>query len=107
MLGDLFVYLYPCVTIISVFAYIPQIKSLIYTKSSCEDISLASWYLWIFSTIISTGYGVFHLQDMMFSITCIVSLILMLFVVGLVLYRRAEWKENVVLKTHAGQNLAS
>lgn len=90
-MDQLFVYFYPMVTVISIMAYLPQIKSLMTVKSSCSEIALSSWYLWMFSSAISIGYGAFHLKDFMFTLTCAVSFVLMAAVVGLVLYRRAEW----------------
>ena len=93
-MGEFFVFLYPVVAIISLFAYIPQIRTLISTKSNCEEISLSSWYLWILGSGISLGYGIFHLQDFLFTLTCAISLILMSAVVALVLYRRQEWARS-------------
>jgi hypothetical protein len=90
-MGELFVYLYPLVTIISVLGYIPQIKSLIKTQSNCADIALSSWYLWTVSSLISIGYGLFHIKDVMFIITCTISFILIASVTALILYRRAEF----------------
>lgn len=92
MLENLFVWMYPMVTIISIVAYIPQIKALITTKSDCREFSLSSWYLWIFSSFLSLGYGILHLKDFMFCLTTFASLVLMAAVVGLVLFRRYEWK---------------
>ena len=91
---DLFILLYPLVTVISIFGYLPQIKALLFTNSNCADISLSSWYLWIVSSAISLGYGYFHLKDFMFVLTTGAGLVLMLAVVGLVLYRRWEFKNK-------------
>lgn len=44
-------------TIISLYAYIPQIIKLIKTKSS-QDISLSSWIIWIISNLCYLVYAI-------------------------------------------------
>jgi uncharacterized protein with PQ loop repeat len=84
----IFFNLYPVVGIITVFGYIPQIKSLLRAKRSPNNISIKSWLLWVLSAFISLGYGVYCLNDMPFIIMTLIGLFLMLYVIGLILYRR-------------------
>ena len=88
MLKVLFSYLYPFVGLISVIAYMPQIKSLIKAKASPVNISIKSWLLWILGAAISLGYGLFCLEDLMFILITTLSLFLMLFIITLIIYMR-------------------
>lgn len=90
-MDQFFIYIYPLVTIISVIGYLPQIKTLITTRTNCADIALSSWTLWLVSSAISVGYGVFYLKDTMFIITCAANLCLVGTVIALVIYRRQQW----------------
>lgn len=86
---DLFIYLYPLVTINSILAYLPQWMTL-YKADDLESFSISSWVMWIVGSAISLGYGVFHLQDMMFCITTGVGLLFMIGIVSTVLYKRRQ-----------------
>lgn len=83
---NVFVILYPLLTINTIIGYLPQIRQLIKATKPTDDISLSSWYLWILGSVIALGYGVFHLQDFMFCLTTSVNMVLMIAVVALVLY---------------------
>lgn len=85
---NLFVYLYPLVSLVSLMAYLPQLKSLILSKSDCRDISVTSWAMWTATSSISLGYGMSHLNDTMFIITTIINLTCCAAVTGIVLYKR-------------------
>lgn len=88
----LFVILYPCVALISVAGYLPQIVKLVRAKGRVDGISLRSWLMWIATSCISLGYGIFHLQDLMFSLTVAASLAAMLVVAYLVIRNRQQWR---------------
>jgi len=86
--ANTFVFLYPLVTILSVSGYIPQIIKLLRAQTPQDSIALSGWFAWIANTTISLGYGVYHLKDLMYSITTGVSLTLLITTVSLVLYNR-------------------
>lgn len=85
---EIFVILYPLLTINTIIGYLPQIRQLVKADKPTDDISLSSWYMWIFGSVIALGYGLFHLQDFMFCVTTGVNLVLMVAVVALVLYNK-------------------
>ena len=85
---DFFVFLYPLVAIISISAYLPQLKILICAKTPEDNISLSSWFLWMFSNIITFGYGFYHLQDFLFCLTIGTSLFLISLTICIILYNR-------------------
>lgn len=80
--------LYPLVSIISLSAFLPQIKTLLAATGPSRDIALSSWYLWTFASIVSLLYGVFKLQDMMFTVTTVLAVVMNVTIVGLVIYNR-------------------
>lgn len=90
-MSGLFVFLYPLVGILSILAYVPQIKSLLKTRTSPDDISLSSWLMWIFSCLLSLGYGIFHLKDVLFCLTTALGLFFMVLIVSTVLYKRYRY----------------
>jgi len=85
---QIFVYLYPVVTVGSLAGYLPQILKLARANSADDKIALQSWLTWIGTYIISLGYGLFHLKDPMFVTTTCISMASMVVVVCLVLYNR-------------------
>jgi len=85
---QIFVYLYPVVTVGSLAGYLPQIIKLARANSADDKIALQSWLTWIGTYVISLGYGVFHLKDTMFVATTCISMVSMIVVVCLVLYNR-------------------
>lgn len=85
---DVFVFLYPLLTINTIIAYLPQIMQLVKAEKASDDISLTSWYLWIGGSVIALGYGMFHLHDLMFCLTTGLNLLFMVTLVALVLYNR-------------------
>ncbi|MBU6234498.1 MAG: hypothetical protein KGQ41_01525 [Alphaproteobacteria bacterium] len=76
------------VAIVSLAGYLPQIVALIKAKSPHDNISLQSWYTWVFTYCISLGYGLFHLHDTLFIVNTAFGLTAILAVIGLVSYNR-------------------
>lgn len=68
--------------------YIPQIKTLIFSNERGNSISLSTWFLWLGTWVISLSYGVLCLQDLLFSMTCIMNVIGHITVIFLVLFKR-------------------
>ena len=88
LLKEIFIFLYPSVGLISISAFVPQIVSLIKSKTSPINISIQSWSLWVLSALISLGYGLFHLEDLMFIIISLNSFLLSAYVVVLTINKR-------------------
>jgi uncharacterized protein with PQ loop repeat len=83
-----FMMMYPMVGLISLFAFIPQIISLIKAVTPPVNVSIRSWLLWTIGAFISLGYGYFYLEDLMYIVTCGMNFALDLLVVLLLIHRR-------------------
>lgn len=88
LMEHIFITLYPLVAVVSLIGYAPQILKLIRAKTPEDGISLSSWWTWVFTYVISLGYGIFHLKDALFIINTAFGLIAILAVIGLVVYNR-------------------
>ncbi len=93
---DTLTILYSFIPLVSLIGYLPQIRVLLVQKEKASSISLSSWYLWLFMSVVSLGYGVFCLHDVLFSMTSAMNLLGCLSITLLVLYRRSGQK---LLKT--------
>ncbi len=82
------VFLYPMVAIISVIAYLPQIKLLIFAQSPPEQLATSSWLMWWLSSAISLFYGLLHMNDTMFCIVSGLTLALVSATIVLILYNK-------------------
>ncbi len=85
---EIVTFAYSFIPLIGMAGYLPQIKTLLSSESRGHSISLSTWFLWLATWVISLGYGIICLQDILFSITCIINLIGHIAVIGLVLYKR-------------------
>jgi uncharacterized protein with PQ loop repeat len=73
-------------TILSLYAYIPQIIKLIRTKSS-RDISLSSWIIWIISDICyllyaiieSSSAGIIFMASVELAFVIIISILILIY----------------------------
>ncbi len=90
--------LYSFVPVLSLAGYLPQVRLLIVRKEKAASVSLSSWLLWLSMASISLGYGVFCLEDFLFSISCAMNFLGCFTVVALVLYRR---RSEIVPKINA------
>ncbi|MBQ6854707.1 MAG: PQ-loop repeat-containing protein [Alphaproteobacteria bacterium] len=79
------------VTILEVFAYIPQIIKLIKTKSA-EDISLTSWLTWMVSDICYLAYVLLESPEAGVIFLASLSLFLVMFVFILTMYYQKSKK---------------
>lgn len=89
--------LYTTVPFIVLIGYLPQIISLIRAKSDCKEISILSWLLWNYMTVVSLLYAVFVLHDLKLSITCMLNVISINIVIGLTLYKRRKYGKKSAL----------
>ncbi len=96
MAASFFVLLYPLVVAISIVGYLPQIKNLIHATSKPVNLSIHSWYIWCVSSFLSLGYGIFHLQDIMFVLTSIVGFLLIVGTTALIHYNLYVRFENKI-----------
>ena len=79
------------VTVLEVFAYIPQIIKLIKTKSA-EDISLTSWLTWMVSDICYLAYVLLESPEAGVIFLASLSLFLVMFVFILTMYYQKSKK---------------
>lgn len=89
--------MYVSATVVSFLGYFPQIIRLIKRHTDCRDISLASWWIWNYTTTASLLYGVFILHDTLFVIACTSNLIGINAIIGLVLYKRWRYSQTNAL----------
>ena len=88
MAEQIFVLLYPLVTAISVIAYLPQIKVLLFSKAVHSDISLSAWILWSLTGFVSFGYALLHVGDFMLCLATGVNMALVFVTAALIIYNR-------------------
>ena len=83
---SLVIILYPLVAVISTIGYLPQLKKLFFATRRPQNISLTSWYIWTLGSFISLLYGVYHLHDHLFILTCSINLFLVGLTTSLIVY---------------------
>ncbi len=83
-------FLYSTVGIILVCGYIPQIYTLIRTKSACRAISLKAWLIWEYTSFISLLYSVYVLPDLKLAIVNAINVTCIALIIGITAYKR--WK---------------
>ncbi|MCB9989473.1 MAG: hypothetical protein H6868_09120 [Rhodospirillales bacterium] len=88
MWEQLFVFLYPVVAIITIIAYVPQIKTLITATSIPNNISLSSWLMWCCSNFLAFGYAMTHVQDMLLALVTGMNLLMVITTTALIAYNR-------------------
>ncbi|MFZ2587918.1 MAG: hypothetical protein WAZ18_07375, partial [Alphaproteobacteria bacterium] len=74
--------------IISIFAYIPQIATLIQATGRSESVSISSWFLWFYTGMVGTFYSIFVLHDTPAIVVNIVSDVGIVTVLSLTIYNR-------------------
>ena len=81
------------VTVLEIFAYMPQIIKLIKTKSA-EDLSLASWLTWVISDVCYLAYVLLESPEIGVIFTASLSLFLVIFVFILTMYYQKYGKQR-------------
>lgn len=84
---------YSFIPLVGMMGYVPQIKTLLLPETRGFSISLSTWFLWLATWIISLGYGVFCLEDFLFSLTSTMNIAGHILVISLVLYKRNKSQE--------------
>jgi hypothetical protein len=88
MLVAIFAHLYALVPVLSIMAYTPQILTLVRSPGPANDICLRSWLIWAISGLVTLGYGAYCLHDRAFCVVTVLSLLPMLMILGIVIYKR-------------------
>lgn len=88
ILGEIFTMLYPFVPIIGIGAYAPQIVSLLKNKTCIESFSISMWATWAVASLLGFGYSWFSLFDLLTSFTCLMHLLVQLYVIFHVVHKR-------------------
>ena len=91
MIEAVFVTLYPLAAFCHVAAYLPQIKALVINKSDVTVMPLSPWFVWFCGNLVTLGYAVFHLKDLMLSITVSVTALLISTIIVLIIYNRQKY----------------
>jgi len=81
------------VTVLEIFAYMPQIIKLIKTKSA-EDLSLASWLTWLLSDVCYLVYVLLESPEIGVVFTASLSLFLVILVFVLTMYYQKYGKRR-------------
>jgi len=74
--------------LISLAAYLPQIYRLCIANTRAESISLSSWLMWFYTSVVGLLYGIFILKDALFIMVESVGLACVTTVLTLVVYNR-------------------
>lgn len=86
----LFIQLYPFVFIIGMAGYGPQLYKLFRDRKSADGLSLSTWMIWTSTWAISLGYGMVHLDDLMFCMVAGMNLVAHMAVIAFILLRKWE-----------------
>ncbi len=84
-------YLYSTVGFIVVFSYMPQILKLVKAITNCKEISLFSWWIWNYTSVISLLYSIFDLGDLKLSIVNLINVICINAIIAITLYKRRKY----------------
>lgn len=87
-------YLYSTVGIVVIFSYMPQILKLIRAKTSCDEISLASWWIWNYTTTVTLLYAWIDISDVKLTIVTLINFICVNIVICLTLYKRQKYRKK-------------
>ena len=92
--AEFFTFLYPIVPLVGLTGYLPQIITLLKTSESPKSISLSTWLIWTTTWMISFGYAVFSLQDLLFATTSGMNLAGHVLIIALAVYKRQKYDQN-------------
>jgi len=83
--------LYTATGLIIAIGYIPQTLKLLRTKSTCHDISILTWVIWDYTTIISLLYSMFELNDPKLIAVNAVHTFFITLIIAITLYKRYKY----------------
>lgn len=84
-------FIYPLTAMIGMMGYVPQISTLLKVAGVPEGFSLHTWLVWLFTSLVTMIYGIFHLQDVTFSSVAIANFLLNGLVVAIVVYKYSRY----------------
>ena len=99
--GHVFTLLYPVVPLVGLAGFIPQISTLLRTQDTPSSISLSTWSMWTLTWLISFGYAVCAIQDVLFAITAGLNLIGHILIVGLTMFKRHKYRSDSAIASLA------
>ncbi len=91
MMETIFITLYPLAAFCHVAAYLPQIKALAVNKSDVTVMPLLPWIVWLVGNFVTLGYAVFHLKDLMLSMTVSLTAVFISAIIALIVYNRSKY----------------
>lgn len=89
--GEFFTLLYPVVPLIGLAGFMPQIITLLRSDKPAHSISVSTWLIWTITWLISFGYAVFALQDILFAITSGMNLVGHIMIIAITMYKRQKY----------------
>ena len=89
---DFFTLLYPIVPLAGIAGYVPQLVSLLKASEAPKSISLSTWFIWTTTWLVSFGYAVFALQDILFATTSGMNLGGHLLIIFITIYKEQKYK---------------
>jgi uncharacterized protein with PQ loop repeat len=94
---ELLTFMYGMVGIISLVGYLPQILELIRNKT-CTSVSIKSWLIWTYTSLVSTGYAFFAISDTALQFVTSVNAMGCIVVLTLAIYRKSQTEIQVFAK---------
>ena len=91
----MFVFLYPFVFVIGMMGIGVQIHKLITDKESALSMPVLTWAMWTFAWMISFGYGMTKIHDLMYCLTAGLNCAAHGCVLIFILYRRYEAMSSI------------
>ncbi len=91
--------LYSTVGVVIGLAYVPQTLKLLKTQTPCPDISIAMWYLWNYTAIVSLIYSIYGQEvfDVKFFIVNAVNTFFITLIIFIILYKRRKYGDIVTI----------
>lgn len=84
-------FLYSTVGLVVAVSYLPQVLRLIKAKTQCIEISLTSWMIWNYTSIVSLLYSIFDLADLKLSIVNAINVLFINLIILITLYKRKKY----------------
>lgn len=89
--------LFSTVSVVLIFAYLPQIITLIRTKGPCNDISVTSWSIWFYTSFVSLLYSIYELHDLKLSIVNGLNVFFICVIIGTTIFKRIKYRHVAVI----------
>lgn len=95
------VILYSSVSIIVAAGYLPQITKLLLAEHPCNEISVAAWSMWAYTSFISLLYSLYgqEIYDFRFMSFNAVNTACIAMIICITFYKRHKWRSQQSTKT--------